>query len=76
MCRILMLLKGVSLDLKLLQIIARIMDAEINNGPFEKEGPSETIFAKNAPEKKILLKIVLVAPTKNLSYFLWNLVLP
>lgn len=39
MCRILMLLKGVPLDPKLLQIIARIMDAEINNGPFEKEGP-------------------------------------
>lgn len=37
MFQILMLLTGVPLDLKLLQIIAKIMDAEINCGPFEKE---------------------------------------
>lgn len=37
MCQILMLLKEVPIDLKLFQIIARIMDAEINYGPFQKE---------------------------------------
>lgn len=65
MYQILMLLKGVQLD----QIMAKIMDAEINDGPFEKEDLQETGCAKNAPEKTILLKIVLVATTKNLSYF-------
>lgn len=39
MCQILMISKGMPLDLKLLQIITRIMDVEINYGPFEKEDP-------------------------------------
>lgn len=39
MCQILMLSKGMLLDLKLLQIITRIMDAEINYGHSEKEDP-------------------------------------
>lgn len=61
-----MLSKGMPLDLRLLQMITRIMDAEISYGPFKKKTHKKQ-YTKNARERKTLLKTVLVAVTKNLS---------